>query len=123
MTIGATSYKIRRLSLLNLDEESYKASGNLLQIAEPVFSPSRFANETKNGGPLLSVLCRISIFMVHPSWKPPTGSTPKELNSTDYIHVIAQTSLPLPRAKTLSIARTPRSSKWPWPRRKHLQGL
>jgi hypothetical protein len=87
--------------LSHLDEESYnKVYSNLVQIAEPVFSPSRFANEMKNGGPLLSILCRISIFMVHPSWKPPTGATPKELNSTDYIHVIAQTCLSLPPAKT-----------------------
>jgi hypothetical protein len=49
----------------------------------------------KNGGLLLSILCRISIFMVNPSWKPPTGATPKELNNTDYIHVIARTCLPL----------------------------
>jgi hypothetical protein len=103
VTIGTTSYKIRRPGLLShFNEKSYKkVYSNLMQIAEPVFSPSRFGNEMKNGGSLLSILCRITIFMVHPSWKPPTGATPKELNNTDYIHVIAQTCLPLPVAKTM----------------------
>jgi hypothetical protein len=86
--------------LSHLNEKSYRAVyQNLKHVTEPVFSPSRFGNEMKNGGSLLSVLCRISIFMVHPSWKPPTGATPKELNNTDYIHVIAQTCLALPEPK------------------------
>jgi len=88
--------------LSHLDEKSYKAVyTSLVQVTEPVFSPSHFRNEMKNGGLLLSILCRISIFMVHPSWKPPTGATPKELNNTDYIHVIAQTCLSLPLAKNV----------------------
>jgi hypothetical protein len=102
VTIGATKYKIRRPGLLNhLDEKSYRTEHrNLAKVTEPVFSPSRFGNEMKNGGLLLSILCRITIFMVHPSWKPPTGATPKELNNTEFIHVIAKTCLPLPPAKT-----------------------
>ena len=70
-------------------------------MAEPVFSPSRFSSEMKNGGLLLSILCRITIFMVDPGWKPPTGATPMELNNTDYIHVIAEKCLSLPQAKTM----------------------
>jgi hypothetical protein len=101
--IGDTSCQIRRPGLLSyLDEKSYKkVYSNLKQMTEPVFSPSSFGNEMKNGGLLLSILCRISIFMVHPSWKPPTGATPKKLNNTDYIHVIAETCLPLPPVRTM----------------------
>lgn len=104
ITIGGTSCQIRRPGLLShLDENSYKkVYSNLKRRTEPVFSPSSFSNEMKNGGSLLSILCRISIFMVQPSWKPPTGATPKELNNTDYIHVIAETCLPLPKARTMS---------------------
>lgn len=84
-----------------MDEKSYKKVYRVLEhMVEPVFSPSRFGSEMKNGGLLLSILCRITIFMVDPSWKPPTGATPKELNNTDYIHVIAQKCLSLPQAKT-----------------------
>jgi hypothetical protein len=48
-----------------LDEKSYRAVYRVLkQAAEPVFSSFRFGNEMKNSGLLLSILCRICIFMV-----------------------------------------------------------
>jgi len=88
--------------LNHLDEKSYKAVYiSLVQVTEPVFSPSRFGNEMKNGGLVLSILCHISVIKVHPSWKPPTGATSKELNNMDYIHVIAQTCLSFPLAKNV----------------------
>ena len=55
--------------------------------------------------------------MVHRSWKPPTRTTPKALNNTNYIHVIARMYLSLPKPRS-TIAKALRSSKWPWPRRK-----
>jgi hypothetical protein len=70
-------------------------------VAEAVFNLSRFSNKMKDNGLLLSILYRINIFLIQPSWKPLTGATLKELNNTDYIHIIAETYLSLSLAKTV----------------------